>query len=520
MLNAIFVLFAIFFTLKAIKAFHLRSKLPPGPSGVPIFGNVFQLPQNQMWLAFDKWTKQYGPIFYLNIAGQDVIVLGHRKAATDLLDRRANAYSDRPELVVSNLFAGGMHWALAQADGFWKKQRRRAYEALNGQTAKEYFPYQETESVILVDQLLTNPENFLEHFWRVSTSLNLSIIYGWSPVLDSNHPTILQLDIFNRRILEAAVPNGSFWVEFKYFNWMKYLPAWMCSWRRYAEKKFAHDSIMLEGLSADVRKRMEAGDDSVCVAGKILESTESPFEAAWNSATIYSAGSETTSTQLAWFMQAVILYPEAQRRAHEELDRVVGSFRLPSFDDYEHLPYIRAMVKEILRWRPAGPFGEFRIPHRLNQDDYYEGYFLPKGTICFPNLWSIHHDTELYGDDAEHFNPSRFLNVDGIIESSIEDTKDEGHFGFGFGKSLFIHIAYMLWAFNITAEIDSNGTTKLPDPLQVIEGLTTPPMPFGCKITPRNADVVGLIAQAKIERLGVQADPRASSLSQKDQRAL
>ncbi|KAJ3757815.1 cytochrome P450 [Lentinula raphanica] len=502
--------------LWVIKAVHLRSKLPPGPSGLPILGNVLQLPRSQTWLTFDQWTKQYGPIFYLNIAGQDAIVLGTHKAATDLLDRRANAYSDRPEFVVPNILTGGMLWILTQADEFWRRQRRGAHEALSPQAAKEYFPYQEIESIILVYQLLTEPENFLKHFQRLSTSLTLSIVYGWPPVLDSNHPTILQVDLFNRHIIKSVTP-GNCWVEFKYFNWMKYLPAWMCPWRQDAEKRFERDSAMLEGLSADVRKRMEAGDEPTSVAGKLLRDSENSFEATWNSASIYVAGSETTAGQLAWFVQAMILYPEAQLRAHEELvtldyaDRVVGSFRLPTFDDYEHLPYVRATVKEIMRWRPVAPLG---LAHRLKQDDYYEGYFLPKDTICFSNIWSMHHDTKLYGDDAEHFNPNRFINGDGRVDSSIEDTKDEGHFSFGFGKricvgrhvannTMFINIACLLWAFNITAESDSEANPKLPDPSSSIEGLTIRPQPFGCKFTPRNADVAELIIQAKSERIVV-----------------
>jgi len=55
----------------------------------------------------------------------------------------------------------------------------------------------------------------------------------------------------------------------------------------------------------------------------------------------------------------MILYPETQKKAQEELDRVVGRGRLPTFRDYESLPYIRAIVKEILRWRGVGPLGKY-----------------------------------------------------------------------------------------------------------------------------------------------------------------
>ena len=46
------------------------------------------------------------------------------------------------------------------------------------------------------------------------------------------------------------------------------------------------------------------------------------------------------------------------RKAQAEIDRVVGRDRLPTFNDRPHLPYIRAIVREILRWRPAGPMGK------------------------------------------------------------------------------------------------------------------------------------------------------------------
>jgi cytochrome P450 len=82
------------------------------------------------------------------------------------------------------------------------------------------------------------------------------------------------------------------------------------------------------------------------------------------------AGAETTSGVMAWWMLAMTAYPDVQKRAQAELDNVVGRHRVPSFADFEHLPYIRAMVKEALRWRTIGPAS---LPHCLTQDDWYEG---------------------------------------------------------------------------------------------------------------------------------------------------
>jgi cytochrome P450 len=72
-------------------------------------------------------------------------------------------------------------------------------------------------------------------------------------------------------------------------------------------------------------------------------------------------------------MLTMVTYPDAQKRAQSELDSVVGKTRIPTFSDFEHLPYICAIVKETLRWRPAGPIG---LPHLSSEDDWYNGMFI------------------------------------------------------------------------------------------------------------------------------------------------
>lgn len=73
---------------------------------------------------------------------------------------------------------------------------------------------------------------------------------------------------------------------------------------------------------------------------------------------------------MAWWTLAMVVYPEVQARAQAELDSVVGRDRVPTFEDLSNLPYICAMVKEALRWRPVDPLG---LPHRSSEDDWYEG---------------------------------------------------------------------------------------------------------------------------------------------------
>ena len=75
------------------------------------------------------------------------------------------------------------------------------------------------------------------------------------------------------------------------------------------------------------------------------------------------------------------MFPEVQKKAQAELDRVVGPNRLPEFEDIESMPYVRALVLETLRWMPVTPYS---IPHAVTEEDTYNGYFIPKGTKLVP----------------------------------------------------------------------------------------------------------------------------------------
>jgi cytochrome P450 len=168
---------------------------------------------------------------------------------------------------------------------------------------------------------------------------------------------------------------------------------------------------------------------------------------------------------MGWFTLAMLAYPETQARAHAELDTVVGRTRMPTFADFSHLPYIRAIVKELLRWRPFAPIN---TPHQSTEDDWYEGMFIPKGTICLANTWHMNRDPEIFGENTEDFEPARYLDASGDIAPAISDLKKDGHFTYGFGSricvgrhmannSLFINIATLLWAAKIERKEDASG---------------------------------------------------------------
>ncbi|KIM79114.1 hypothetical protein PILCRDRAFT_74603, partial [Piloderma croceum F 1598] len=116
-----------------------------------------------------------------------------------------------------------------------------------------------------------------------------------------------------------------------------------------------------------------------------------------------------TVSAIVSFILALVLHPEMRTRGQEELDRVVGRDRLPTFDDRPALPYIEGIVKETLRHLRTYMTG---APHDLDKDDEYNRYFIPAGTIVLPNQWAMLHDETEYPDPFA-FLPKRWILGDG-----------------------------------------------------------------------------------------------------------
>lgn len=494
--------YAILFTAR-----YLRSpwrKLPPGPRGIPLVGNVLEM-RSKQWLNFMKWKQEFGDVFYLNAAGQPIIVLNTQKVAADLLDRRAGIYSDRPRnIVAAQIMCGGLAMVFQNYGILWRKMRRAAHEGLSRTVVESFKTPQLIEAVLLTSGLLAQPSTWDNHLRRTAASMVMSVTYDTPPILSELNSSVKAINDFVARLTRAALP-GAHFVEF--FPWMMYIPSRFAKWKRDAEYWYARDSVMFENLFNSVNEKLIKGIDRPSLVGTLIKDADkyglSPHENSWLAATMYAAGAETTSAAMAWWMLAMVTYPDVQKRAQEELDSVVGRTRIPKFADLPHLPYIRAMVKEALRWRPVDPLG---LPHLSTEDDWYNGMFIPKGSMMIANVWNLNRDPEIYGADAAQFNPARFLNTKGEVASCAPETKEEGHVTYGFGRrvcvgkhvannSLFIDFAMMLWACRIEPGKDERGNVIPIDVDGCIEdGLVVRPVPFKVDISPRFPEAVALLA--------------------------
>ena len=102
-----------------------------------------------------------------------------------------------------------------------------------------------------------------------------------------------------------------------------------------------------------------------------------------------------TSGIIQWFLALIGKHPDVQARAHHELDCVVGRDRWPQAEDEKDLPYMRAIIKEVLRVH--APFWN-ATPHSSTEDFVYNGMFIPKGAALILNCYTLHHNEARYPD--------------------------------------------------------------------------------------------------------------------------
>lgn len=121
-----------------------------------------------------------------------------------------------------------------------------------------------------------------------------------------------------------------------------------------------------------------------------------------------TAGMDTTAISVEWAMAELIKNPRVQQKAQEELDRVIGTNRVMTEQDFSSLPYLQCIAKEALRLHPPTPL---MLPHRANANVKVGGYDIPKGSNVHVNVWAVARDPKVWSNPLE-FRPERFMEED------------------------------------------------------------------------------------------------------------
>jgi cytochrome P450 len=172
------------------------------------------------------------------------------------------------------------------------------------------------------------------------------------------------------------------------------------------------------------------------------------------------------SSPIQTYFLAMCHYPQWQKRLQQEIDEVCGPDCLPTWADAPKLPVLRAIGKELIRWRPPVPTG---VPHEAERDDVYDGYFIPKGALIHPTEWARRSDESMY-PNPEEFNPDRYLNpkYPTYKEPLTKYPNVINHHVFGYGRrnclgmeivdyQLVTIMGSLAWAFDVTKKKNKIG---------------------------------------------------------------
>ncbi|KAA1472624.1 cytochrome P450 [Dentipellis sp. KUC8613] len=456
-----------------------RLDLPPGPPGHWFWGNT--IPDKHSFLKFTEWTEQYGPIFSLRCGLRTIVVLGTFQSAMDILEKEGAVSADRPRLVAGDeMMSGNMRVLLVGANERLRRLRRALHAHLQPKVAATYEPLQMLNSKVLIRDILDDPSGHYDHAKRYAASVILSLTYGKpSPSFKSDPDVVLVTQCLMR--LGAAIRPGAHLVE--HLPWLQYIPFYGKTLRQYHREELD----LFRRQLRETRQQMAMGKAPSSFGKYLLERQQelslSDDEIAYLCGSMFGAGSETTAAGISTVIQAAACHPAAQARVQEELDRVVGRDRLPSFNDLDDLPEVQAFFLETFRWRPGAPGG---LQHRATKEIVYQGYRIPAGATVIGNHWSIGRDPALF-PDGNTFRPERWLDEDGRIRTDLRFPN------FGFGRrvcpgspvaqrSLYINTACILWAFSI-----SQDPLRPIDTLAIGEGVTAHPLPFVARFAPRHS---------------------------------
>ncbi|KAJ6468880.1 cytochrome P450 [Mycena sanguinolenta] len=391
-----------------------RARRPPGPSGLPLLGNTLQAPAR--------------PVF----------LIGDIKLAKEILEKRSTKFSSRLNYpYLRHVDPDQVYWALSKQNENLFIARRLTTGLMAAVRAGE-----------------------TERLQQVSASMVLSAAFGLR-CPTGQEPDLKEVVACNAEAVRLSHPTASIMNVLPFLDLIPGPMPWRQQARTFRKREDAlYDKLITRAVSG------EASSMNTWAAAFAREDKpEGDQRRLINQFTL--AAIETTAVSMHTFILACILYPEWIPRAQREIDAIVGEDRLPSFKDRPHLPYVEAIVRETLRWRPAARCG---VPHQSTADDVveYKGkeYFIPKGSIIFPVSWAMEHAQERFGN-PDLFQPERFLDDTNNLRVDYETS------AFGFGRrvcpgipfaerALWINVAMMLWTFNIHGSDEPDPKTGLP----------------------------------------------------------
>ncbi|KAB0350950.1 hypothetical protein FD754_015807 [Muntiacus muntjak] len=398
-----------------------NGKLPPGPTPLPILGNILQLDVKNISKSLTSLSKVYGPVFTVYFGMKPTVVLHGYEAVKEALIDLGEEFSRRGSFPVIERSTKGyglpcdptfiLGCAPCNVICSIIFQNRFDYK---DQTFLNLMKTINENIKILGSpwmQVLNIFPVLLDFFpWSYSyKKLNTNIAYVKNYVLEKTREHQASLDINNPRDFID------------------------CFLIKMEQEKHNHQSeYTFENLTITVSD-------------------------------LFGAGTETTSTTLRYGLLLLLKHPEVTAKIQEEIDRVIGRHRSPCMQDRTRMPYMDAVVHEIQRYIDLAPTS---VPHAVNCDVKFRNYLIPKGTDILTSLTSVLHDDKEF-PNPEVFDPGHFLDENGNFR------KSDYFMAFSAGKricvgeglarmELFLFLTTILQKFTLKSVVDSKDIDTTP----------------------------------------------------------
>ncbi|XP_058221831.1 flavonoid 3'-monooxygenase CYP75B137-like [Rhododendron vialii] len=435
--------------------------LPPGPRGLPLVGNLPFL-DPELHTCFQTLAQAYGPIVRLQLGTKVGVVISSPAAAREVLRDNDATFANRdvPELAIDAVAKGHSDIVFSPHGPGWQMLRKVCVrEVLGSATLESVYGLRRREirnTVRYLHSQVGSPVNVGEHMFL--TALNAITSMLWGVTMKEEERTRIGVD-FRVAVAEAmellGKPNLSdFFPGLAWFD-LQGLKKQMMGLVGRFNKIF--DAITDRGLGLDGGK--ESRDFlQVLLQLKNEGDAKTPLTMTQLKVLFMDmvlGGTETTSNAIEFAMAEMMNKPEILKKAQQELDMVVGKDSIVEESHINKLPYLNAILKEVLRLHPVLPL---MVPHCPSQTCIIGGYTIPKGTRVFINIWAIHRDPLIWENPAE-FHPERFL--DGKLGFRGGDFS---YFPFGSGRRMCagIAMAERMFLFSL-ASILHSFEWKLPE---------------------------------------------------------
>ncbi|XP_072285410.1 cytochrome P450 2G1-like [Pyxicephalus adspersus] len=397
---------------------YRRRNLPPGPTPLPIVGNVLQIKKGELVKSLMEFAEKYGPVYTLYFGHHPIVVLTGFETVKEALLDQPEEFSGRGRFPTFDNFVNGFGIVFGNGDQ-WKDLRRFSLTILRnfGMGKKSIEERIQEEAGFLVAEIKTFKEKSMDPtnlLLQAVSNVICSVVFGNRFEYDNRSFEQL-LTLFGETFKDVSSSWGQLLDMLPEF--MNYIPG-------PHHRIVKHLNKLKEFTLERVKKNQETFDPNCprdfidCFILKQLKEKDNPnFDMNNMIMTIlnlFFAGTETVSSTLRHGFLLLIRYPEIQDKVIEEIDQVIGQNRIPNIEDRNKMPYTDAVIHEIQRFSDILPFN---VPHKVIKDVNFKGYTIPKGTDVYPLLCSVLHDPKKF-ITPDKFNPNHFLDSNGCFKKS------------------------------------------------------------------------------------------------------